>query len=122
MIKKIGALFGAMLVALGLGSAIASPAQAAGPCPNYGICFFDTGVSGLYLEYRDYGDDNPGECHPMPAAADNKTSYIDNKSSVQWRTYKNRDCTGTTGLIYARSSGTMDSAHNNNISAYKRIY
>jgi Peptidase inhibitor family I36 len=121
MIKKIGAMFGVMLVALGLGLTAAGPAQAAGSCPTAWICFFDTGVSADYAEGRDWSDSTLNSCINMPSANNNITSYIVNRSSKQWRTYANAGCSGTTGLIYANSSGTMDSAHNNNISAYKRI-
>lgn len=122
MIKRIGATLAALTLALGATLAgSASPALAVGACPTGGICFYDTGVSANWMEYLDRADIAVGRCRVMPSAANNKTSYIVNNGGSQWRTYSNADCTGTNGAIYAYSSGTMDAAHNNNISAYKRI-
>jgi hypothetical protein len=97
---------------------VANPSYAVSGCPSGWICFYDTSVSANPMEYRDGADWGPGECYYMPSVANNKTSYIWNRSNKAWKVH-NVSCAGDLGgTIYANSSGSMGSTYNNNISAY----
>lgn len=97
----------------------ANPSYAVGNCPANWICFYDTSTSASPIESRDGADTAPGECHYMPSGANNKTSYIWNRAGHAWSVFPSTGCLNWSGHIYANSSGSMNSATNNNISSYK---
>lgn len=119
--RKILAALATMAAVVVGGLAItASPAAAVQACPIYGICFYDTAsVGALRIEYRDGGDTSAGECHVMPPSANNKASYVINRTDRPWRIYNATNCTGAYGLIYAGSGGGIPT-FNNITSSYKQ--
>lgn len=106
------ALFGSLMVA--------TPAQAVGVCSVDSICFYDTSSSWYPLVDHDDADTSPGECHSLGGYS-NQTSYIWNRADHDYYVWTGQGCAGTRGLIYANSSGSMNSTFNNTIDSFKRI-
>jgi hypothetical protein len=121
ILRMILAAAAVSLFAVGGAVTATSPAQAVGACPANNICFYDTAVSASYMERRDGDDFSPGVCIPMPSADNNRTGYITNRASHAWRVYDAGNCSGTPGVIYANSTGSMDATWNNKISSYRNF-
>lgn len=91
----------ALLASATIALAAATPAHAALPiCASNAICFAEGGIS--FQSYT--GDIARNSCRSVQ---DNRTEYIDNETAVQWRVFTTTNCTGTVGVVYAHSSGTM---------------
>lgn len=123
MIKRLSALLAFLALALGMGLAVAGPAQAAPGCPTGAICFHDTATVNPN-EWRDGVDTSYLECHPFPASTNNTTSYVTNNTGRTWYVFLNGNCTGsyaagTLGKIYAHTAGAMNSTWNNTMSSYR---
>jgi hypothetical protein len=118
--------FLAVLAAVVLGFAGAvlptSPALAAGPCHQDAVCFYNTGAGNeAAMIDHDDADTSPGECHNMGSAHRNRASYIRNWTDHRWTVYTGLNCSGTSGPLYAETSGYMAGAYNNNIESYRRV-
>lgn len=114
--KTLAALLIGIIAAMG----ISAPAMAAGPCHQDAVCFYDTGSSNAMIDHDD-ADTSPGECHNMAVVHRNKASYIRNWTDHQWTVYTGLQCSGTSGPLYAETSGWMSGVHDNNIESYRQV-
>ena len=114
MIKRL--LF-TLALALGVGLAIASPAQAktAGHCYGQSICFYDTYFVNYPFHDRDIFDAQVGPAYGIGQG----TSYIINTTIYRWNIFHFSDCTGDVGIIYPNSYGSMNPLWTNNIKCYR---
>jgi hypothetical protein len=119
MIRRItAALTAAILTTVGVVVAAASPAHAEGCTPNY-LCLFNGGAyNELLSEISPY--EPAGRCIELSSYTDNKTDYIVNSTFFHWTPYTGDNCSGTSGIIYARSGGAMAGIWLDNIESLRK--
>lgn len=119
MMRRFGSGIIAVLIAM-LGTLVASsPARAdiVQNCYSGDVCFYDTSASAYPFEAREYADAPVGETYTISPI----TSWVRNRSSKQFWVYKTTNCSGGHSVLYANTSGAMNSEWNNVIRCYKRV-
>lgn len=121
--KKFLEFIGVALLALGIGAvAVPGPALADTACPSTSgyICWYDNSNFTGFLALASVSGHLKSVCYQLSTASRNKASSIINNSDSDWIVYDGGSCETTPGVIYAHSSGAMDSEFNNDITSYYR--